>query len=209
MHQPACGVPLRKHGRSLRTITAFADESLHKHWESALPDTALPGAAPRGRRPLRIVSTAVRAAEVNCAGLTDASTFSGVGATDKPGACVDAPVFARGFSDGFGQLGASIGRIRPLVVAYATGPVCSSRNRVHIGSESRVLPPVDRCFGTSPSQAAKFLPLEKARRSGAKARPAPALIGRTPGTVQRRRISAFSRVASLCPHASLSLATRA
>lgn len=47
MHQPACGVPLRKHGRSLRTITAFADESSHKHWESTLPDTALSGAVNR------------------------------------------------------------------------------------------------------------------------------------------------------------------
>ena len=62
----------------------------------------------------------------------------------------------------------------------------------------RVLPPVDRSLGAKPRQAAKFLPLEKARRPGAKAMPAPAVTGPTPGAVHRRRISAFSCVFLRC-----------
>lgn len=68
----------------------------------------------------------------------------------------------------------------------------------------RVFPPVDLCLGTRPSQAAKFLPLEKARRSGAKARMAPAVTGPDRGP-WKTRISAFSPVASLSRRCSSSI----
>ena len=57
--------------------------------------------------------------------------------TDRGGACVDAPDFARVFFQLLLQLGGFYRScVRPLIVACATGPVCSSKNRVHIGSES-------------------------------------------------------------------------
>lgn len=58
---------------------------------------------------------------------------------------VDAPSFARGFSNYFSRLGASIARVSGLLSwpEVRHGPVCSSKNRVHIGSESLVLEPRD------------------------------------------------------------------
>lgn len=53
----------------------------------------------------------------------------------------------------------------------------------------RVSPPLECCRGTKPSQAAKFRPLSKVLRSGAKAAIAPAVTGPMPGTVQSRRSS--------------------
>jgi|APCry1669188879_1035177.scaffolds.fasta_scaffold118148_2 hypothetical protein len=57
------------------------------------------------------------------------------------------------------------------------------------------LPPVDRWRGTSPSQAAKFRPLAKVRRSGANAIIAPAVTGPTPDIVQSLRIASSTLVA--------------
>jgi hypothetical protein len=64
--------------------------------------------------------------------------------TDRGGACVDAPDLARGFFQLLLQHGGFYRScVRPLVVASAMGPVCSSKNRVRIGSESFVLEPRD------------------------------------------------------------------
>ena len=52
---------------------------------------------------------------------------------------------------------------------------------------SLVLPPVDLCRGTSPSQAAKLRPLSNVSKSGANAATAPAVTGPIPGMVQSRR----------------------
>lgn len=46
MHQPTGGAPSRGHSRSLRTLTAFADESAHKRRESTLSNTSSSGDRP-------------------------------------------------------------------------------------------------------------------------------------------------------------------
>lgn len=76
--------------------------------------------------------------------------------TDRGGARVDAPDFARVFFQllllhgGFYR-----SCVRSLIVAYATGPVCSSKNRIHFGSESFALEPRD---WFSPFRTLKSLP---------------------------------------------------
>ena len=58
-------------------------------------------------------------------------------ATAVGGACVDAPVLQGDFRT-FLRRGASIARVSGLLLwpDFATGRVCSSKNEVHIGSES-------------------------------------------------------------------------
>lgn len=70
---------------------------------------------------------------------------------------------------------------------------------------SRVLPPDENCLGTRPSQAAKFLPSAKVRRSGAKAATAPAVTGPMPGMVQRRCRNASVRDARCRRYTSSSI----
>ena len=59
-------------------------------------------------------------------------------ATDPGGACVDAPGFARDFQRCNGVALQSVVCQASDRGLSATGPVCSSKNRGHIGSESLV-----------------------------------------------------------------------
>src|SRR5438270_13971550 len=73
-------------------------------------------------------------------------------------------------------------------VAPSTGRVRISRSPAFVIRPRRVLPPVERCRGTSPSQAAKWRALRKARMlPPTVAAISEAVIGPMPGTVARRR----------------------
>ncbi len=73
------------------------------------------------------------------------------------------------------------------------------------------LPPVDRCPGSRPSQAAKLRPLSNVSRSDAKAATAPAVTGPIPGMVQslRSSVSVFEAASSSSVSRSITYVSRA
>lgn len=97
------------------------------------------------------------------------------------------------FLVGNGRHRAAVTRNDATALAPIISKRCSVRSPIFDVAPSFCFPPVERCSGVSPNQAAKSRPFLKVAAEGANATSAVAVTGPTPGIVVKRRASSSSR----------------